>query len=133
MPAKKAPAKKTTPNRRILAAEPPKRSIATEPPPEARAYPPKESWLASDENRAELERILHNKVFLAAAHYITEQNRLAVAHLVTESMPDNVIARRASVHAGCVEFISGLRNLVAAKTIPYTPEPYGYIKSIHDQ
>ncbi len=113
MSAKKTPAKKAV-------AKP-------TPPPEATSYPPVEHWLAIDENRKRLSDILRDPVFLAAAHYVTEGNRLTTATLVTEPMPDALIARRASVHAGCVEFISGLRNLTTLKKIPVEPQPYEHL------
>jgi hypothetical protein len=119
MSAKKTPAKKA-------AAKP-------TPPPEATSHPPVDQWLSLEENRERLAEILSDPVFLAAAHYVTEKNRLNVATLVTEAMPDSVIARRASVHAGCVEFLSGLRNLLNLKKIPVEPQPYEHLdKSPHN-
>lgn len=115
MPAKKTP------------ETPAKRESKPTPPPEATPHLPKEHWLASDENRNRLAAILKDPVFLAASHYVIEANRLTVAALVTEAMPDTIIARRASVHAGCVEFMSGLKNLTVRKSIPVEPEPYAYI------
>lgn len=114
MPAKKIPAKK--------AAKP-------TPPPEATSHSPVEHWLSLDENRQRLVEILGDPVFLAAAHYVMEKNRLNVASLVVEAMPDSVIARRASVHAGCVEFVAGLRNLTTARKIPADPQPYEHLNT----
>lgn len=104
-----------------------------QPPPEATPHQSADHWLSSEENRQRLSEILGDPVFLAAAHYVMEKNRLNVASLVVEAMPDAVIARRASVHAGCVEFVAGLRNLTTAKKIPADPQPYEHIdKSPHN-
>ena len=104
-----------------------------QPPPEATPHPTADHWLSSEENRQRLSEILRDPVFLAAAHYVMEGNRLTTAALVTEAMPDSVIARRASVHAGCVQFMSGLRSLTTAKKIPADPQPYEHIdKSPHN-
>jgi hypothetical protein len=101
-------------------------------PPEATAHIEREHWLASEQNRNHLKAILNDPVFLAAAHYVTEANRVNTSMLVMEAMPDNVIARRAAAHAGCVEFIAGLKNLTVQKVIPQTPEPYAHIKSPYE-
>ena len=101
-------------------------------PPEATAHLEREHWLASEENRNRLKAILTDPVFLAAAHYVTEANRVNTSMLVMEAMPDSVIARRAAAHAGCVEFLAGLKNLTAQKVIPQTPEPYAHIKSPYE-
>lgn len=101
-------------------------------PPEATAHIEREHWLASEQNRNHLKAILSDPVFLAAAHYVTEANRVNTSLLVMESYPDAVIARRAAAHAGCVEFLTGLKNLTVKKPLPETPEPYAHIKSPYE-
>lgn len=74
--------------------------------------PPIRQWLDAEAHQERLKQILTDPVFIAAINYITEKARVTSKQLVTEAVPDAVIVRRASVHAGIVEFIDEFRALI---------------------
>ncbi len=84
-------------------------------------------WLHAEAHQERLKQILTDPVFLAATNYIIEQSRTTSAKLVTEPVPDAVIVRRASVHAGTVEFISELKSLIKRPGASALPEAWDHI------
>ena len=101
---------------------------APTPPPEATRYPARNVWLASEANRSHLAAILADPVFLAAAHYAVEVNRVTKQDMLGP-IPDQIVIRKAAIHAGSVEFIEELRNLTTlAAPRAAMPEPFEHIK-----
>lgn len=89
------------------------------------------AWLHAEAHQERLKQILTDPVFTAAVNYIIEKSRATSAKLVTEPVPDAVIVRRASVHAGTVEFVDELRSLIKRPGASAMTEAWDHINPLN--
>lgn len=85
------------------------------------------AWLHAEAHQERLKQILTDPVFVAATNYLIEESRVSSQQLVTEAVPDAVIVRRASVHAGVVEFVQKFKSLIKRQGISSVPESWDHI------
>lgn len=89
------------------------------------------AWLHADENQERLKQILTDPVFTAAVNYIIEESRVTSKQLTTEAVPDAVIVRRASVHAGVVEFVQKFKDLIKRKGATALTDAWDHINPLN--
>ena len=105
---------------------------AKTPPAPRQAKPPTLlAWLHAEAHQERLKQILADPVFVAATNYIIEKSRTTSKQLVTEAVPDAVIVRRASVHAGVVEFPDELRKLIKPTSRSAEPGSWDHIHPLN--
>lgn len=85
----------------------------------ARAFPPLSDWLKNENNIRRLQRILVDPVFVAACHHAQSFTELKVADLIGKTpCIDQVVIRKAAMHAGATELIETLRTFTLKNLQP---------------
>lgn len=99
-------------------------------PRQARRNPTLQAWVSNEANIEQLKAILENPAFVAAASYVIDLCRVTSEDLIgaKAELPE-VIVRKAAMHAGSVQFLDSLKNIIVAsrKTSPIEPEAWEHI------
>lgn len=85
-------------------------------PRESAVRPTLKAWLTQEGNQVRLQEILHDPVFLAAAHYVEQDHALKSRDLFErEALADTAIIRKAAFHAGLMQFVNNLKYLATTR------------------
>lgn len=109
---------------------PEKKNTKVQPPFIATGLPELQAWLSNEYHVDRLKQIVEDPIFLAAAHYVTEELRVQHADITgSRAKLDTELVRKACVHAGCSEFVRKIKNLSKGITAPQEQEaePWSHI------
>lgn len=103
-------------------------------PRQARAHPTLEHWLLQETNIEWLKQLVADPRWLAVCHYVTDEHRVTSENLVgPQPLLPEVVVRKAALHAGATEFVSGVKALLRKAPQPKTalPEAWEYIHPVN--
>ena len=98
-------------------------------PRQARVYPTLEAWCSREENRAFVNGLLNEPMFLALLHYAKDIQRVQVSDLIgTTAQLNECIIRKAAIHAGACAFEDALRTILKSggPSATHVPDDYGH-------
>ena len=97
-------------------------------PRQARTYPTLKQWVSSPENLEWIKGLIADPRFQALLHYSKDIYRIRIEDLMgPKAVLDEVVIRKASVHAGANAFEEMLQDLLAPAAPHIEDEPFAYI------
>lgn len=93
-------------------------------PRQARTNPTLKAWVSNEANIEQLKAILENPAFVAATSYVIDLLRVTSDDLIgaKAELPE-VIVRKAAMHAGSVQFLDSLKNIIQSSRKHSSLEP----------